>query len=352
VENGTVSGARSVAAQTSAHPERMFLLMTSTEHPTLQIVRNALDEPAAATGTEALARALRQETPLGELARSLVNKVGGLDALLGLGIEPLPDEPFDWVAVEEADRAVVEEVLTLADQAGDRWLDVEFRTIARRLLARIAAHDPGPLRRTKRPARVAAGLVLAVLDGNGVVGRRASLRSSDVASWFDTSSVASNASALVRSACFEVPFDLDDRWGSAATVLASPAFLHSRTRRRLIAERDHLIAMIEDDERRRAGRRAMVRLDNGLVELRCCLADVATVSKGLSQKGQIMLTVGLVPVQPDPELELFALTVPEAHRLQQMLELALADPAPRRGQRNESAWPPRRSGGIDTRFLT
>jgi hypothetical protein len=315
--------------------------MTLTEHPTVHVVRNVLAEPAAATGMEALARAIRQETPLGDLARSLANRVGGVEALQHLDVEPLPDQPFDWSAVDDADRPVVEQVLALADPVCDGWLDVEYRTIARRLLALVAARDPGPLRRSKRPARLAAGLVLAVLDGNGEIGRGTSLRASDVAAWFSTSSVAEVARALVRSARLPVPYELDRMWAwTTPTVLASTALLHSGTRQRLIAERDRLITAIEEDEQRRAGRRTMVELTNGSIETRCTLADVALVHKGLSQKGQIMVLVGMCPVQPQPELELFALTVPEAHRLQHLLQHALDQPAPRGWPRERDAWEP------------
>jgi len=93
---------------------------------------------------------VRRQTDLFE---SLVGQAGGWEELWSLDAEPLPDEPFDWSAVEPVDRPFVGEVLRLAEECCHALLDAEYRTIARRLLARIAAHDPRPLRRSPNAAR-------------------------------------------------------------------------------------------------------------------------------------------------------------------------------------------------------
>jgi hypothetical protein len=48
----------------------------------------------------------RRNGPLDEL----VALVGGAEALRHLDVEPIPDEPFDWSAVEELDRPFVARV--------------------------------------------------------------------------------------------------------------------------------------------------------------------------------------------------------------------------------------------------
>lgn len=296
-------------------------MTTTSSHPTLRIVPDALAEAPAGSG--ALARAVRYETPLGEQARALANKVGGLSALEHLDTEPIPDEPFSWPVVHDGDREVVGQVLALVDAVCDEQLDVEYRTIARRLLALVASRDPGPLRRTKRPDRQAAGLVLAVLDGNGAVGRGRAWRAGDVAAWFHTSSVQDIARGLVRAARLEVPYEPDNPWRYPwTTVLGSSSLLHSSARRALLAERDELVAAVEEAERRRDGRRMFVVLDKGGTG-RATLAELDQVHRGWSQGGQTVVVVGMATVQPSPERELYALTVSEASHLRDLLQIAL-----------------------------
>ena len=124
----------------------------------------------------------RSEGLSADVVRDLANRVGGLDALEQLDDAPIADEPFDWSVVPDGHQAFVRDVLATIDETCDRWLDVEYRTIARRLLARELVHDSKPLRRSKSPDRVVAGVVHAVLAGNGELGRRTGrFRAVDVA---------------------------------------------------------------------------------------------------------------------------------------------------------------------------
>jgi len=304
--------------------------MAHEQHRTLQIVRDHLAQPGAALGADALARAVRQETPYGQVVRELANDVGGLDHLEALDSHPVPDEAFDWSVVSALDRPFVEQVLVLVDASCDRWLDVEYRTIARRLLARVIAHDPAPIRRSSRPERIAAGIVLAVLDGNGAIGSGRRWRAGDVGLWLGTSSPGDVARRLVAAACFGLAYDENDGWGSYRKGIRLPSaeLLHSRWRRALIERRERARALVEDEERLRAGRRPVVHLGDGRIQLRACPADVAFAHKARSASGQITIAISFVPVQPDPELTVFALTVPEAHRLALLLEEVFAEPAP------------------------
>ena len=224
-----------------------------SEHRALQIVRDHLTQPAAATSFDALRRVVCQETVAGACIRDLANQVGGLANLEALDAEPLPDEPFDWSEVDEVDRPVAEEVVALVDDVCDRWLDVEYRTISRRLFAACSRRDPKPVRRSSSPRRIAAGLVCAALAGSNELGRRAGWRSaSDIGRLFGTSSPSEVSRNLARAAGFDLVYADEHRYYQyprRTEILASPAFLHSRMRRGLLERRAAAIAMSEREER-------------------------------------------------------------------------------------------------------
>ena len=164
-----------------------------------------------------------------------------------------------------------------------------------------------------------------MLAGNGELGRRTGrFRAADVAAWCGVSSAGDVARPLVAAASFERAFDDGDRswhYDSRREVsLASAVFLHSRKRRVLLAERASAITACEAHEARRARRRPLVDMGDGHVTVRSCPVDVAVVRKGRSSAGQTMILVGVAPLVPDPELEMLALSVPEARRLAGLLD--------------------------------
>src|SRR5215207_7526430 len=87
-----------------------------------------------------------------DLFTPLVDVVGDADTLWRLDTDPLPDEEFHWSAVDPVDKAFVEEVVALSDECCRLVLDVEYQTIVRRILARVAAQDPRPFRRSPHAA--------------------------------------------------------------------------------------------------------------------------------------------------------------------------------------------------------
>jgi hypothetical protein len=124
----------------------------------LHIVRENLTSPKATTiGTELLRRTVNQENSWGKLVRDLAGKVGGLGSLESLHDEPLPDEPFADCDVAEVDRPFAVAVISLFEEQCDRWLDVEYRTIGRRLFARALLNSPTLIRKSSSPVRFAAG---------------------------------------------------------------------------------------------------------------------------------------------------------------------------------------------------
>src|SRR2546427_9597123 len=51
-----------------------------------------------------------------DLFGDLIRAVGSADALWSLDVLPLPDEPFDWSAVEPCDTEFVAEILAVCDR--------------------------------------------------------------------------------------------------------------------------------------------------------------------------------------------------------------------------------------------
>ncbi len=323
------------ASETIAHPLRTLEHMGTNVPQTLYIVRENLTQPDAERECGVLRRTINQENHRGHMVRALAAKVGGIAALESLHADPLPDEPFDDSTVEAADMAFVADVVARIDDVSSRLLDVEYRTIAYRLLARVLYNDPKPVRRSTRANRVAASIIHAVLSGNGCIGRLpGQFRASDIAAQFGTTSVGGSARTLVRAAHFEEPGVEDEDFPRYRTelVLASPEFLNSSRRARLLSERYAMIATLEDHETLVAGRRPVVHLSHGPRSHRSTIARVEVVTKGHTQTGEIMMLVGLKALVPKPEVEMFALNVSEAQYLADLLHRALASPAPTRNR--------------------
>lgn len=102
----------------------------------------------------------------------LERAVGGPQALAELDDSPLPDEPFNWSGIAEDVRGRVGEVVDLIDRCCDELLDVEHRTSARRVLARIAANGPEVFRRRGRSDTAAAAICWSVCRVNDTFDQR------------------------------------------------------------------------------------------------------------------------------------------------------------------------------------
>ena len=310
------------------HPAAALTLVGSPD-----FASEAISPPDIPTGFAALRRAVNQEGPIGEHVRTLANLVGGIDPLERLDAEPLIDEPFAWSTVRDADREAVRALLALTDACCDQWLDVEYRTIVRRLIARISAHEVTALRGRAAPRSTAAALVWLAVSGNGDLdGRTGRWRAKDVWSWFAASSNGERGRRLLRAAALRPAYETDGWhhyvWGGDV-CLADVALLHGRYRVELLGRRLAAVALAERAERARAGRRPMIRLDDGLMERNAVLADVHLTAKSVTTSRRSMVVIGITALVPEPEIELYALSVPEAYRLVAMLKAALDDPHPR-----------------------
>lgn len=173
------------------------------------------------------------------LLERLDRQVGGRYALSNLDDQPLPDEPFEWAAIDEGIEPVVREVLALCDRCADELLDVEHRTAMRRFLGRAAVSDPAIFRRKASPARAAAAVAWVVCRANGSAGANvgAGLTVQELLGWFGVKgSVSQRAEPLLRANGVD-PYEL---YGEME--LGTPDLLTARRRRATIDLRDHLLA--------------------------------------------------------------------------------------------------------------
>lgn len=162
---------------------------------------------------------------------SLAEQVGGESALDELDTAPVPDEELDWTGIPEDIHGRVGEVLEIADRCCNELLDVEYRTIVRRLLARAAGGDPDVFRRKARTDYAAAALVWTVGKANDLF--RTHMLVKDLMAWFGISqgSVSQRAATLRKAAGISDPGRRSDRLGD-------PTLLHSAKRRSIVEWRD------------------------------------------------------------------------------------------------------------------
>jgi hypothetical protein len=258
-----------------------------------------------------------------DLFEPLLRYVGGADALWALDAAPLPDEPFDWTAVEPVDRVVVAEVLTRTDECcGVALGDVELRTIARRLLALIAASDPRPLRRSTNLARLAAGVVWLAGQGCGGFARRGRASAAWIWEWFDVGSCVDRGRSLYYAAGLA--------WAAGWTGSRGPlpfsdaGLLHSRFRASLAHERDHLIELANT---RRTW--SLDGCDGPIVRFNVrarAAKPLSAIKAAVDGRDDGVVIVGF---GDDLEAaDYFSLSIPDAHDLVHLLEQALGMPMP------------------------
>jgi len=163
----------------------------------------------------------------------LSRAVGSGDALDALDDVPLPDEPLDWTGIPDDIRHRVTEVLALCDRCCDELLDAEYRTAARRVLARIARQGPEAFRRKGRPDTAAAAICWAVGRVNDLFSPRGGgMTQNDLLAHFgiQQGSVSPRAGTLLAAGDFpRHPGDL---------TLGSPDYLISTRRHHIIETRD------------------------------------------------------------------------------------------------------------------
>ena len=255
--------------------------------------------------------------------------VGGTEALMRLDAEPLPDERFDWSAIELQDEEFVSLVLMLVDECCEQLLDNEYRTIARRILARVATRDPRVLRRSANRHRFAAGLIWLAGRGSGAFPRRGRRpKSASVWGWFAVTDCTDRGRSIRSAGGLFPDADLADYTfiQDDALALGDAELIHSRYRQQLITQRD--LRMRYSDERRQQ-RPPVVSLDGGNMVLSMEPITVLGAGKSLALDGE---RVGICIMLGDElnDATCYALSVPDAHKLVQCVQRALNDPPPQR----------------------
>ena len=173
-------------------------------------------------------------------------EVGGVEQLDRLGTAPLPDEPFAWSGIAEDITERVAEVLELTDRCCDELLDVEYRTAARRVLARVASGDPAVFRRKSKVETAAAAVLWIVGKANGLFESYPgqdwgpSIQVGELTTYFGLgkTSVSQRAATMLRAGGFP-----DDTY---VVRLGSPDYLIAVRRRWLIERRDRIRGIADD----------------------------------------------------------------------------------------------------------
>ncbi len=249
----------------------------------------------------------------------LIPIVGDLTTLERLHDHPLPDESFDLTCVQTTDREFVSAVLVLSDRCCIELLDIEFRTIARRILARVARRDPSYLRRNRRADRLAAALVYLAGRANLEFGRTGRKNAHYLWSWWGLPSCADRARTLQAAAGLEPAGSTVEDHGYDALALGDATLLHSKFRQLLCLRRD-LVKQCTPRPK------LIVLPGTGVVRIEAEQVKPVIVTKGM-MGSRVGIVVGLGETMDDADF--FGLSVPDARELAQQLQNALDAPAPR-----------------------
>lgn len=177
-----------------------------------------------------------EELVLQHLLEQLITPLGSIEAVEALDDTPLPDESLHLTEVPEDVRPAVESVSRLVDGFADEFFGVEFRTAARRFLARAAAGDPSIFRRKGRDDTAAAAVAWAVARGNQLVSAPgAQMTVQELAEHFGT-----KGSPSTRARPFIGAVDTASYSAVAGPTLGSPDLLTSSMRAGLIELRERV----------------------------------------------------------------------------------------------------------------
>jgi hypothetical protein len=256
--------------------------------------------------------------------------VGGFDALMHLDSAPLPDDEFDWSSVAPRDEAFVAAVLALVDHCCEYLLDHEYRTIARRILARVAARDPRVLRRSANTQRFAAALVWLAGRGSGAFARRGPPpRSPQLWRWFGVTDCSERGRGLRGAAGLFPDTDLAEYAYFHALdeiALGDAALLHSGFREGLLVRRDARIEYAAATARRDS---PVVSLEGNDLIIASEPIAVFGAAKSLPVDGERLAICIVLGTELD-RATCYHVSISDAHKLVQCVQSALADPPPRR----------------------
>jgi hypothetical protein len=159
----------------------------------------------------------------------LSEEVGGMGPLEALDDIPHPEEEFVWAGIPEDIHERVGEVLELTDRCCEERLDIEYRTILRRTLARTALGDPGIFRRKGRSDIAAAAMVWMVGRANDFT--TVQFTTKELTAWFGIKGSPSSQRGITFRKALGIPNPHD-------SLYLDSSLLHSDKRRSLVEDRD------------------------------------------------------------------------------------------------------------------
>lgn len=247
--------AEPLAALDDCAPEYQRLIRTERLQGPEALMARMFEEPGARAADEDLDLGdedlLEPPSPQEAMQRfglfmleSLAAAVGGHYQLRNLGVEPLPDEPFEWAGIPDGIRPMVTEVLTHCDRCGDELLGVEHRTAMRRFLGRAAVVDPVPFRRKASPVRLAAAVAWVIARANGTVSdSQSELSVGELMAWFGVKGTVSQRAEplLLANGVDPVAFSDDSMLGTADLLV-------SARRAYMVAQRDRWLKELLPDQ--------------------------------------------------------------------------------------------------------
>jgi len=220
---------QTLAAVDECEPEYQKVIRTTRHQGALALLERI--GALGAIGHEIGDREDAEDQSLEEyLLSRLASQVGGPDALDRLDVIPLPDEPLAVAGLPADIVDRVQEVGDLVDGCAAAFFDTQFRTAARRVLARAAASDPAIFRRQGKPGTAAAAICWIVGKANGSFDP-VRPRVQDMMDHFGL-----KGSPSQRATSFVAALGLD--WHHGRLLLRDPTLLTSSKRGEIVTQRD------------------------------------------------------------------------------------------------------------------
>ena len=199
----------------------------------------------------------------------------------------------------------------------------------------VCNNDPDALSRSDA-RRTAAALTWLTLRSNNALGRKKRLQVDELWHMFGVSNCAARGWALLSAAGLPDP-NAERLFGDPprrVVWLSDSNLLDSTVRARLVCERNGLVGAALDQIRKHDEQRPIRNVGNGQVHIRARPITPRWALTAVAETGRatVMVTVG----ESDDDVEVLALSIPDARRLVSMIGTALDAPFPQAVQRSRS----------------
>lgn len=167
----------------------------------------------------------------GDPLKLLAARLGGRDVLDSLDADPLPLTDFDWTGIPPQAVPKVGGTLTLLDEQADAYFGPEFGAACRRVLARLASHQPELFTRKASDATAACAIAFLVAETNDLIGPHG-ITGVALAKRFGVNGMPTSRVQTFRSALSKSGWRLD------RGIVTEPGLLTSDSRRQIIEMRE------------------------------------------------------------------------------------------------------------------